>query len=111
MVWVITVLQFLLCVAIYLNIVASISVYKSKTLEPFQKYAQSLIIWLVPLLGSWFVINMLSEQEVESIPKKWISPQFRGWFNIPGTNHERLHGKENESMNDGGSYSGGDGGE
>lgn len=108
--WMKYVLLFLLFITIYLNLIASISLYRASTLESFQKFAQFVIVWIFTIFGAWFVIHMLSEQEVESIPRRWMPQRFQGWLIIAGTYHEQLHGRNSDSMNDHISHSGGDGG-
>ena len=80
---------------IYLNILASISLLKAEMLTKFQKIGQGLFIWLVPILGSKFVLHLLSEDEPSSV--NWIPQKGHGWLIIAGVYRESLHGRAEDN--------------
>ena len=91
-------LYFIAIFVVYLNVLAFIGLAKSRELSSFQKVSQSVFVWLVPIIGSKLVLNMLSEAEPEST--KWI-PQFgHGWLIIGNTYHDSLHGRGDSPSND-----------
>jgi len=53
------------CLILYLNVAASIYLYKSIMYTSGQKIAQSLIIWLIPIIGAAIVLNVLMEEVVQ----------------------------------------------
>ena len=72
-------MEFLIAITIYLvlagvwlNVLATLAVNHDRTLEPFQKYAQLAIVWLVPLIGSGFVLHLVFDHSPGAIPKFWI---------------------------------------
>ena len=83
----------LILVAIYLSVLASLSVYCDKTLTSFQRYAQWATVWLIPLLGASFVLHLVYDHSPEAIPENWIPWPFKGL--IYG---KRI--KRNENRND-----------
>jgi len=57
---------------VYLNVAATIALWKAGTLEPFQKGAQGILVWIVPLFGALVVLHLLADTEPEAVPAKLI---------------------------------------
>jgi len=62
---------------IYFNILALIVIYYDKSLTRYQKIAQTLIIWLVPVVGAAFVLHLLFKASPKTIPRSWILWPFK----------------------------------
>jgi len=77
-------------ILIWLNIIATIAIKYDQTLDPFQKKAQLIVIWLLPALGSSFVLKMVLQHSPEAIPIKLIPWPFK----------KALFGKESKSSHD-----------
>ena len=99
-------LYFIAAFIVYLNILASVSLVKSNDLSVFQKVSQFVFVWLIPIIGSKLVLNMLSEAEPEST--EWDPRMAHGWLIIGNVYHDSLHGREDSSPTD--ISSGSDGG-
>lgn len=99
-------LYFLTAFVVYLNILASVSLLKSNDLSVFQKVSQLMFVWLIPIIGSKLVLNMLSEAEPEST--EWVPRMAHGWLIIGSVYHDSLHGRDDSSPTD--ISSGSDGG-
>ena len=69
---------FPIAIWLWLNIIASYSANSASTLDSFQKKAQIIIVWLVPLFGSLLVLYFVRQHEPEAIPRKLIPWPFRG---------------------------------
>ena len=67
-----------LAMIVWVNILATIAVRYDQTLNAFQKNAQSLFIWLIPIIGSGFILKLVFEHSPDAIPKKWIPWPFKG---------------------------------
>ena len=65
-------------ITIWLCVLASLAVYCDKTLNPFQRYSQWAIVWLIPLLGASFVLHLIYDHSPEAIPENWIPWPFKG---------------------------------
>jgi hypothetical protein len=63
-----------------INLLASIRLYKCETLIPFQKKAQFIVIWLLPVIGALLILHLLNDEigtidstkNFESRPKNQI---------------------------------------
>ncbi len=62
---------------IYFNILALIVIYYDKSLTQYQKIAQTLIIWLVPVVGAAYVLHLLFKVSPKTIPRSWILWPFK----------------------------------
>lgn len=82
----------------YLNILASVSLVKSVDLTAFQKISQFIFMWLIPIIGSKLVLNMLSEAEPEST--EWVPRMAHGWLIIGNVYHDSLHSREDSPTTD-----------
>jgi hypothetical protein len=92
---------------VYLNILASVSVFKSTSLSGLQKVGQLIFSWLIPILGAKFVLHILSDSEPEAV--RWIPQRGHGWLIISGVYHESLHGREHNDFLEGESGAAGSG--
>jgi len=62
---------------LYFNILASIVIYFDKGLTRFQRYAQSIIVWCVPLVGATWILHLLFKTSPKTIPRSWIPWPFK----------------------------------
>lgn len=62
---------------VWLNVLASFAVHQDPTLERPQKLAQTIIVWLIPYLGSAFVLHLIWQHSPRAIPEKWLPRPFR----------------------------------
>lgn len=101
----------------WLNMLASFAVRHDATLEWFQKVAQIVLVWLVPFLGSAFVLHLIWQQYPSAIPKAWIPWPFKKMIfgKSPPPNPNRNEDSwvpvsEGEHHHHGGGFGGADGG-
>ena len=66
--------------AIWLSIVATISLQSDDSLVPFQFYAQLLIAWIVPIFGASFITHLVYEHSPEAVPLRLIPWPFKTWI-------------------------------
>jgi len=64
-------------VLLWLNFIAMLSIKYDPTLSKFQKNAQLIFIWIIPLIGASFIIHLVYEHSPEAIPKSWIPWPFK----------------------------------
>jgi len=64
-------------ILLWLNAIATIAIKYDQTLESFQKKAQTVFVWLIPFVGSSFVLHMVFQHSPEAIPKKLIPWPFK----------------------------------
>lgn len=62
---------------LWMNVLATFAVRHDSTLEPFQKLAQTLVIWLIPYFGAGLVLHLIWQQYPSSIPETWIPWPFK----------------------------------
>ncbi len=62
---------------LWMNIVASIAVRYDQTLEPFQRVAQLVFIWVVPIIGASIALKLIIDHSPEVIPRSWIPWPFK----------------------------------
>ncbi|PCJ16152.1 MAG: hypothetical protein COB04_11420 [Gammaproteobacteria bacterium] len=86
-------------IIVYWNIVASIALVKTDELEKFQKVVQGALVWLVPILGSFVVIRLISEYDLDAFRSKFIPEIFQGWIGRAHRSQERADSRE-ESLNE-----------
>ncbi|MCG8072575.1 MAG: hypothetical protein N0C86_11410 [Candidatus Thiodiazotropha taylori] len=64
-------------VLIGVNAYASVMLWQNWSYSAPQKVAQSLIIWLIPFVGAWVVMKLMSDDE----PRGPNTPPFGGGAN------------------------------
>ena len=69
---------FPIAMLLWLNVLATYSANSDSTLDSFQRKAQIIIVWLVPLFGSLLILYLVSQHEPEAIPQKLVPWPFRG---------------------------------
>ena len=69
---IIAVTGFVVFCVLFLNVIASIALFKTDELSKLQKLFQLLFVWLVPFAGSLLVLNLLSGYDPDSIPRRWV---------------------------------------
>lgn len=75
---VVTVLLVLLIIyTLYFNLLASIIIKYDSGLNNFQKTAQSIIIWCIPVFGACLILHLLFKSSPKTIPRKWIPWPFK----------------------------------
>ena len=68
---------YLLICAVWLNIIATISVRHDSTLQTGQRIAQYLFVWVIPFFGASFIIHLIFDHSPEIIPRNWIPWPFK----------------------------------
>jgi hypothetical protein len=58
---------------------------KSVDLTAFQKISQFIFMWLIPIVGSKLILNMLAEAEPEST--EWVLRMAHGWLIVGNVYH------------------------
>ena len=103
---------------LWLSILATIAVRYDRTLNAFQKNAQTIVVWLAPIFGGALVLHLVWQHYPDAIPKSWIPWPFKKiiYGKSPPANKNRNNDEStaiNTSLdqhNHSGSDSGGDGG-
>ena len=72
---------------IWLNLLATIAVKYDYTLAPFQKNAQILFVWVLPVIGASFILRLVFEHSPNAIPKSWIPWPFKSLVYSKAVNH------------------------
>lgn len=72
MAWIVMFLVLLGAVVGYLSLMATVGILRTDTLTKPQKLAQISIAWLIPIVGARLVVHLLSEQDIEAIPQRWM---------------------------------------
>jgi len=49
-------------IAVVLNAIASVAIYRSEVISPAQKAAQLIFVWLVPVVGAILALQIAREQ-------------------------------------------------
>ena len=62
----------LVVIIVWLNILATIALRYDQTLNAFQRKAQTIIVWLVPMFGAAFILNLVWRHNPDAIPGLWI---------------------------------------
>lgn len=62
---------------LYMNLLASIAIWKEEDLNRFQKGAQLGLVWLLPIFGAPTVLYFIFHQSPEVIPVKLVIWPFR----------------------------------
>jgi len=68
---------------VWLNTLASIAIRCDKDLEPFQRVAQFIFVWVVPYVGASIVLRIVYEHSPNTIPRKWIPWPFKNLIYWP----------------------------
>jgi len=103
---------------LWLSVLATIAVRYDRTLNTFQKNAQTVFVWLTPIFGGALVLYLVWQHYPDAIPKSWIPWPFKKI--IYGKSAPRNKNRNNDESagvtssldhsNHSGSDSGGDGG-
>jgi len=64
-------------ILLWLNILATIAVKYDHTLNSFQKTAQTVVVWLVPIFGATLILHFVFDHSPGAIPKSWIPWPFK----------------------------------
>jgi len=102
-----------LLIYLWMNLISSIAIKHDDTLNSFQKKTQTILIWLVPYLGSSIVLHMVFDHSPEAIPQKLIPWPFKKLIygkNIKENKHRHDAGSSSISSGHGGHGSVGDAG-
>ena len=67
----------LIVIIVWLNILASMAIKYDSMLTPFQKRAQFIIVWLIPIIGSSIVLRIVFDHMPNAIPKNLIPWPFK----------------------------------
>ena len=59
-------------VAASLDVVATACLVRTEQLSRFQKVAQAVIVWLVPIVGALVVLHLLVESDPDLVRQRWI---------------------------------------
>jgi hypothetical protein len=121
---VIWILGFLaVCVVVYLNVVATWMLCRSKVVSGFQRGTQFVLIWIVPVVGATIVISILTDpadrRRRQARWARWAPDGDGGETGNAGdfnTQHGHHHGGHSGDAGHGGhggdgGHGGGDGGD
>jgi len=72
-----TIIPIVLAYYLWLSFLATIAVRYDRTLNSFQKKAQTVIIWLVPVFGAVLMLYLTWQHYPDAIPKTWIPWPFK----------------------------------
>jgi hypothetical protein len=62
---------FIALIVVVLNLMATVSLFRTSSLTRFQKIAQGLIVWMLPFLGAFLVLHLIGQSDQAAIPQ-WI---------------------------------------
>jgi hypothetical protein len=62
---------FVALVVVVLNLMATVSLIRTSSLTRFQKVAQGVIVWVLPLFGAFLVLHLIGQGDRAAIPE-WI---------------------------------------
>ena len=82
------------------NIAATVAVTRSTLLDPFQKWAQAIFVWVVPVFGAFVVVHLVSDNEPEVVTRRALAWSGVGWCLLFAASRE--FGSEGMSGGDGG---------
>lgn len=119
----VAILTLVLIYYVWLSLLATFAVRHDQTLNMLQKNAQTVIVWLLPLIGSSFVLHLTWQHYPDAIPKKWIpwpfkriifgKPIKRNMNRAGDQSHVKygaLSSTDFDTHSSGGGFDGGDGG-
>jgi hypothetical protein len=97
---------------IYLNIAASIGLFRTKDLNRFQKWCQYVIVWLLPYIGARLVLTLLRETDPSSAPRSMLGYRIFGMIETAETRNSAWAGDDSHSTHhhDGSGHDSGTGG-
>lgn len=100
------------CVIVYLNVVATWMLFRSQVVSAFQRGAQFVLIWIVPLIGAIVVISILTDpKDRRRRLARWTPDSDGGGENAGDFNTQHgHHGGHSGDGGHGGDGGGGDGG-
>lgn len=70
---------------LYLNIAATVWLFKTKKLRPIRKWTQGMIVWLLPYIGARFVLSLLRETDPASLPRSMLGYRAFAWLEMANT--------------------------
>jgi hypothetical protein len=70
---------------LYLNLAATVWLFKTENLNHFQKWSQGVIVWLLPYIGARFVLSLLRETDPASLPRSMLGYRAFGWLETANT--------------------------
>lgn len=70
---------------LYLNLAATVWLFKTENLNRFQKLSQSVIVWLLPYIGARFVLSLLRETDPAALPRSLLDYRAFGWLETANT--------------------------
>jgi len=88
---------FIAILAIYLNIVVTVVLFRTKDLNQFQKWSQCILAWLIPYFGAWIVLSILRETDPESIPRTILGYRVFGWLETAETRNTAWTGSDSHT--------------
>jgi ABC-type iron transport system FetAB permease component len=62
---------------LWLSFIGTIAARFDSTLDPFQKKAQIIIVWLIPFIGASLIIFLVNQHSPEVIPRNLIPWPFK----------------------------------
>jgi ABC-type iron transport system FetAB permease component len=62
---------------LWLSFIGTIAARLDSTLDPFQKKAQIIIVWLIPFIGASLIIFLVNQHSPEVIPRNLIPWPFK----------------------------------
>ena len=57
--------------ALLLNVMATVSLYRTTQLSHRQKVAQAALVWLIPFIAAWLVLRLLAESDPDAVRRHW----------------------------------------
>ena len=63
------ILAAIILIVILFNIYATIRVWSKNEFDKFQKTAQSIIVWLVPIIGALLILTFIKDDETPKGPR------------------------------------------
>lgn len=60
-------------VAVAYSVAATVAVVRTQFLDPTQKAAQGIVVWLFPVVGPMFVMHFISESDQDAVPWRCTS--------------------------------------
>ena len=69
--WIVTGLLILGAFVLYLNVMTTVALFRTRNLSVPQKIAQLVVAWLVPIIGARLVVYLLVEHDLAALPARW----------------------------------------
>jgi hypothetical protein len=84
---------------LWLSFIGTIAVRFDSTLDPFQKKAQILIVWIFPFIGASLIIYLVNLHSPEAIPRNLIPWPFRNLiFGKPRASNKNRDNREESGI-------------